>query len=155
MDQQSKIDIGMATALILFSVLVFVLSSGYPIPKSGLPVNAFPRILAGIMLVLSGALIVTAVRNRATRPLCFKGFTKGPKLIMVVTGILIGYILILKYMGFLLSSMLFMMMMLRLFGERRKGVLILLPAGFVAALYIIFQKLAMVPLPKGIMQGLF
>ena len=52
MDQQSKIDIGVATVLILLSVTVFILSSGYPVPNSGLPVNAFPRILAGIIFLL-------------------------------------------------------------------------------------------------------
>ena len=155
MDQQSKIDIGVATVLIILSVMVFILSSGYPVPKSGLPVNAFPRILAGIIFVLCGALIMSALKNEVKRPPCFEGFTKGTKLILIVICLLIGYILILKRVGFIMSSMLLMVILLLVFGERRKLILTLLPVGFVIGLYIIFQKFAMVPLPKGILKGIF
>ena len=154
MDQQSKIDVGVAVVLIVFSVTVFILSSGYPVPKSGLPVNAFPRILAGIILLLSGALIMSALKNEKKRPPCFEGFTKGPKLILIVIALLIGYIVLLKHGGFILTSIVFMVILLLVFGERRMLILTLVPICFVIALYIIFQTLAMVPLPKGILQGI-
>jgi hypothetical protein len=48
-----------------------------------------------------------------------------------------------------------MVILLLVFGERRKLILALVPIGFVISLYIIFQKLAMVPLPKGILKGIF
>ena len=147
MDQQSKIDIGVATVLILLSVSVFILSSSYPVPNSGLPVNAFPRILAGIIFLLSGVLIINAFRNKRKRPPCLEGFTKGPKLILIVIGLLIGYILLLQHGGFILTSILLMVLLLLVFGERRKLILTLVPICFVVALYIIFQKFAMVPLP--------
>ena len=155
MDQQSKIDIGVATLLIILSAVVFILSSGYPVPKSGLPVNAVPRMLAGIIIVLSGALVINALKNTVKRPLCFEGFTKGSKLILIVIGLLIGYILILKRLGFIISSILLMAILLLVFGERRKLILTIVPIGFVISLYIIFQKFAMVPLPKGILKGIF
>lgn len=155
MDQQSKIDIGVAAVLIILSVTVFILSSGYPVPKSGLPVNAFPRILASIIFLLSGALIISALRNVKKRPPCLEGFTKGPKLIVIVIGLLIGYILLLKHGGFILTSILLMVTLLLVFGERRKLILTLVPICFVITLYIIFQKFAMVPLPKGILKGIF
>jgi len=155
LDQQSKIDVGIAAVLIMFSILVFILSSGYPVPKSGLAVNAFPRILASIIIVLSIALIIEALRNKASRPRCFEGFTKGTKLIMIVIGLLSGYIFILPRLGFMISSIGLMAILLLVFGERRRPILFLVPIGFVLGIYIIFQKLAMVPLPKGLLKGIF
>lgn len=155
MDQQSKIDIGVAAVLILFSAAVFIVSRGYPVPKAGLAVNAFPRMLAGIIGLLSGVLIIQAVKHEPNRPPCITGFTKGLKLIIVVIGLLIGYIMLLKHGGFILTSILLMLILLLVFGERRKLILGLVPPGVVIALYIIFQKLAMVPLPKGLLKGVF
>ena len=155
MNQQSKIDIGVAVIFIILSIMVFLLSNGYPVPKKGLPVNAFPRILAGIITVLSVALIIRTLREKKYSPPCFEGFTKGVKLIFIVIGLLIGYILILKHLGFIISSILLMGILLVVFGERRKLILALVPTGFVIGVYIVFQKFAMVPLPKGILKGIF
>lgn len=155
LDQQSKIDVGIAAVMIMLSSMVFILSSGYPVPKSGLAVNTFPRILAGILSMLSIALIVEALRNKTSRPRCFEGLTKGIKLIVIVIGLLIGYIFILPRLGFTISSIGLMAILLLVFGERRKLVLTFVPPGFVLSIYILFQKLAMVPLPKGLLKGIF
>ncbi|MBD3306263.1 hypothetical protein GF339_07725 [candidate division KSB3 bacterium] len=154
-DQQSKIDIGVGIVLILLSVAVFALSSGYPMPKSGLPVRAVPRMLAGIITILSVVLIVSAWKTSQQRPPRFEGFTKGTYLILIVIALLIGYILILQRVGFIFSSMALMVILMFVFGERRTLILTSVPIGLVLGLYIIFEKLAMVPLPKGILKGIF
>jgi hypothetical protein len=48
-----------------------------------------------------------------------------------------------------------MVILMVVFGERRTLILTSVPIGLVLGLYIIFEKLAMVPLPKGILKGIF
>ncbi|AZR74475.1 hypothetical protein BBF96_14430 [Anoxybacter fermentans] len=155
MDQQSKFDILIAISLSLISFLVFWISKDFPTLQNGIGPSAFPKILAGLLIIFSIVLVFKAVRNESKRPAIFKGFTKGLKLILVVVIILISYIKVIEILGFILSSSLLLFILMFIFGEKRKMVLTLVPIGFTVILYLAFKKLAMVPLPEGIIEKLF
>ena len=68
------------------------------------------------------------------------------KFLLSVAGILVYY-LVMPYLGFILSSLLFLAAMFWLLGERRWQFILLLSAGTTFVLYGIFHQLLHVMLP--------
>ncbi len=66
---------------------------------------------------------------------------------------LLCYIVILPWIGFILSTMLFILAFILALDERRKTVLIISPLLITAAVIVVFAKFITMPLPKGI--GIF
>ncbi|MCE5264593.1 MAG: tripartite tricarboxylate transporter TctB family protein [Deltaproteobacteria bacterium] len=66
---------------------------------------------------------------------------------------LLVYIVILPWIGFILSTMLFILAFVLVLEERRKAVLIASPLLITAAVIVIFAKFITIPLPKGV--GMF
>jgi putative tricarboxylic transport membrane protein len=66
---------------------------------------------------------------------------------------LLWYIIIMPWIGFLLSTMLFVFAFVLALDERRKTVLIVSPLLITAAIIIVFAKFITMPLPKGV--GIF
>jgi putative tricarboxylic transport membrane protein len=63
------------------------------------------------------------------------------------------YIFIIPWIGFLLSTMLFILVFILALDERRKSVLIISPPLITAVIIIVFAKFITIPLPKGV--GIF
>jgi putative tricarboxylic transport membrane protein len=63
------------------------------------------------------------------------------------------YIVIIPWIGFLLSTMLFILTFILALDERRKTVLIISPLLITAAIIVVFAKFITIPLPKGV--GIF
>jgi len=61
----------------------------------------------------------------------------------------------LEVLGFVLSSFLLLITLMFIFGERRKIILLLVPLLFSVILYLVFDKIAMVFLPEGIIENFF
>jgi len=61
----------------------------------------------------------------------------------------------LEVLGFILSSFLLLIILMFIFGERRKIILLLVPLLFSVILYLVFNKIAMVFLPEGIIENFF
>ena len=155
MDQQSKIDIGVAIALSALGIVVIWLTRDFPVPKRGVGVSAFPRILSSLLILFSIMLIWQAIITRVKRPAIFTGITKGTKLNIVVLVLLIGYVAVLEHLGFLLASMCLLFVLMTLFGERRKIILLCVSIGLPLVLFLVFEKLAMVSLPQGVLKQFF
>jgi putative tricarboxylic transport membrane protein len=60
---------------------------------------------------------------------------------------LVLYIILLQYIGYFLSTLCFLVACIRIFGERRWRWFILSGGGLALVFYVLFQKLAGVPLP--------
>lgn len=153
----SKSDIIAAIFFIFLGLIFFWNSKSFPDSTREIGVGAFPRLLAGLLIILSIVLIINAIKNftLSKNPPLFKEFTKGQKFILVVIFALIIYIKILEPLGFILSSFLLLLTLMFIFGEKRKVILLFVPIGFSIILYVVFSKLAMVSLPEGIFENIF
>lgn len=103
----------------------------------------FPRILLGIMLVLSLAVMINARKEAALQ--VSWGVAVRMILVLTATG---GYVLAVSQAGFLLASIGFALILPPLLGYRR-----LLPILGVAALYplciwYLFDRVVRIPLPS-------
>jgi putative tricarboxylic transport membrane protein len=63
------------------------------------------------------------------------------------------YIILMQWIGFLLSTILFILAFILALDERRKTVLIISPLLITAAIIVVFAKFITIPLPKGV--GIF
>jgi hypothetical protein len=66
---------------------------------------------------------------------------------------LLCYIVILPWIGFILSTMLFILAFILALDERRKTVLVISPLLITAVIIVVFAKFITMPLPKGV--GIF
>lgn len=157
MKQNSKTDIIAAICLLLLSFFVLWISRSFPSSKTGIGVSAFPKLLAGLLIIFSIVIIVQAIKNSSfsKKEPIFEGFKKGHVLIIAVIIILIIYIQMLETLGFILSSFLLLITLMFIFGERRKIILLVVPLLFSVVLYLVFSKMAMVFLPEGIIENFF
>lgn len=79
-----------------------------------------------------------------------KGMSERTKMVFVLFGVTIVYLFSLKFLGFVLPTMLFLAACLYVFGVRN-GVFMLGYSVFLSTgLYLTFAKLFMIPLPRGI-----
>ena len=79
-----------------------------------------------------------------------KGLSEKTKMVFTLFGVTIVYLFSLNFLGFVLPTMLFLAACLYVFGVRN-GVFALGYSVFLSAgLYLIFAKLFMIPLPRGI-----
>jgi putative tricarboxylic transport membrane protein len=66
---------------------------------------------------------------------------------------LLGYIVLMPWIGFILSTMLFILTFILALKERRMKVLAISPVLITAAIIVVFAKFITIPLPKGV--GIF
>ncbi len=108
----------------------------------------FPRIVALVMVAISALVVIGGLRgNEETAG---KASRKG--LIRTFAGIatIAAYAVAIEPLGFIISTILFNLIILVLFGVRRPLTLMILPPSVSLIIYWVFYKLLMVPLPEGI-----
>jgi hypothetical protein len=106
--------------------------------------SIFPRLLAGIMLVSAIALLViTLVQRRAV--VNTQGMN-SPQ-VLIVVGIMVLYIVLLPYAGYILCSIALGSSLTFLLGYRRIVPLLVGSTVFTAAVFVVFSVFLKVPLP--------
>ncbi len=141
--------------LVLIAGYIFKESSGLMnVDKKDIGPGFYPNLIAGIMIILAIALFVQTLRNhepeekkKERSPMAIK-----PYIAMVL---LVLYIFLMNKIGFIITSVLFMMILTYLFfgTEFRKNLLpslcisVMVPVG----IYLLFHNLLKVPLPRGIL----
>jgi len=109
----------------------------------------FPFLLACLLIVLSIILLVQALRQSATGPSLRLIGAKGWQRIGTIFLVLVGFALALESAGYLISSFLLMVVLLRVIEPQKWGLVILLAGATALATYLIFARLLNVPLPQG------
>jgi len=137
---------------ILIAISIYFLKESNSLPPSSLRVPGsafFPRLICFAFLVFGGILIIRSLK---------KGEIEGKitliskqDLIRVLAVILLCviYIFSIPFLGFILTSILFIISLMFIFQVKRIGIIILW--GFLVTLiiYFIFKILLKVPLPVG------
>ena len=120
-------------------------------PGSGL----FPGLISLFLLFLSVALLVQDIRGKALpRRFDFRVTPGGVRAVIGFLLILV-YMVVMPYIGFLISSILFFGSIMWLVGERRSFRLLGFSCGMSLLIYVFFGELFQIPLPKmGLLWGL-
>lgn len=110
----------------------------------------FPLLISIFLMLLASNLAAKTVRNgraeKEQEKTTQSSTAARGKLLLSLAGIAVYY-LVMPYLGFIFSSLLFLAAMFWLLGERRWQMIALLSAGTTFALYGIFHQLLHVMLP--------
>lgn len=134
-----KPDVVLALLLILLSAGVYALSA--PMPKLA---AAFPRFLSVLLIVLSLILLMTSLRSADTAKLSINWRPVG-----TVVLVMVAYYYMLRYLGYIVSTIALTSSLYYVLGYRDKRVLILTSLGISIGLYLLFGLAFGVPLPRG------
>jgi putative tricarboxylic transport membrane protein len=122
--------------------------------------GAFPMVATGVMLLTGIANVVHALREQPTErqpgeSLWAKfGRELTPLVLVAFAAAILVYKLALEWTGFVLSSYVFLVVSMWLLGSRRLVLNLVVSALSLAAIYIVFQTVFSVVLPKGtLLQG--
>lgn len=141
-----KYDIGVSLALIGLAIWVY-LSTGTQGAAAPIGSELWPRILAVLLLILGGCLLLRSlVGESSPSPVSNR---EGLKRVGVAILILIGFAVLLQYVGFYFAGLFLIPSIMRLMHEKRPGVLIGITVGVLAFAYLVFEWLLRIPLPHG------
>ena len=139
-----------AGLLLVFAVGVFAYTFTFPQPVQDIDpgVTAFPRMVTVLIGVLS---VVLLVRPREGEPL-----PRGRAAIRVIVTVLLLslYAVVLDSVGFVITTVVFLLAELLLIGVRRVVLLVLVPLGVSLGLFYLFRVFLEVPLPVSGLWGL-
>ncbi|WP_028795736.1 tripartite tricarboxylate transporter TctB family protein [Thalassobaculum salexigens] len=148
-----------AVAVLLFSLAAFWQAyeiSGFDgLTEPGV----FPMLATGTMIVAALFILSDTARRRPdadTQAVTRRFFVDIlPIRHMVLIGLVLAYLLLLPMLGFIVSSALFLLAAFQYLWRRHVLVTVVLSAGALAAVYVIFRIVFQVVLPEGsLMRGL-
>jgi len=138
---------------VVVSLLILLEARTFPtLPDQPFGPGTFPTIIAILMLLGGGALILSGLRSRAP-VVALAGWIRTPggaRRMLAVPAFAIAYILLSKPIGFPIVVPVLLLLMLLNNGVRPL-VSVLTAAGASLAIWLLFGRLLMVPLPLGIL----
>ena len=136
---------------LLISIVFYLQSFIFPMSSEVGPA-VVPRLWIFTLVPLSLLLLVKTLRNK-------EGVEQaGPRVDIVLTfiGFLVVYLLVMNYVGYFLSTFIFMITGMIYLGYKNIKVMLITSATWIVFSYIIFYKILFVPLPLGKwFEGLF
>lgn len=143
-----KIDFILGLGFITFAMAVYYIA---PVQASGHSFRGispafFPRILAVMIILLGGLLSIQGLRSRNDEQLRFD--KKTMVRILIVSATAFAYLFIIPWLGYIISTMLFMTSMLTFYGAKKLQIIII-SIGMPLLLYFAFTRIMYVVLPVG------
>lgn len=146
------------TVFFIFAAVYFVMALQIPEFNDGfVSSDAMPKIYGIILMVLSAIQIFAALRLPKTKEDEKAGFVLIPE-VVITFAFLILYVLLLKPLGFVISTIIFLLGMITLFTPKEKRSvirIILISVIFSVVVYWLFAKVLTLSLPQGILKNIF
>ena len=137
--------VGMDLVTLLFYLLTFSLRVSKMAAESGATPRTLPRLWAFLM-VLASAGAYAAILRKDNKP--DKGFDRWVFALLVGLGSIVS-VMLFQWIGYYLSSAIFIVTVMVAMGEKNKLQLILTPIVWCAFTYFVFNKLLYIRLPVG------
>lgn len=115
------------------------------------PGPGFMPFFLGLFLAMLSALSIFFPDRRPKAPGFWNDWEKGQNIFYIFAG-LVGYLLLLKKLGFFLDTFLLMAFLFRHSGEKSYKRILMLSFATVIVIYIIFQRLLFIPFPPGLLK---
>ncbi|MGN1190135.1 MAG: tripartite tricarboxylate transporter TctB family protein [Candidatus Ornithospirochaeta sp.] len=106
----------------------------------------FPLIISIFLFILSISILASSLKENEKRKEKEKGDIKS---LLIFGLICVFYLLVLNFLGFVLSSILLLISLMILLGERRWWFIALVSIISTVVIYLLFAKYLSVMLPKG------
>lgn len=156
-EKKKGLNKGLLTAIpcLILSIVCLVCARTYPKLQADymlISASFFPTIVSIMMVVMSVIMLIEAiVKPKYAEPLTEsqkKGYLRG--LLAILNCIF--YVLIFKPVGYIISSMIAVFLMMLIFGNRKWKLMIIVSIVLPIVLYLVFFYLMQTALPAGILQ---
>lgn len=155
-----KISMATSVVFIVVAVFFFIISLSFPPGSNGaVGPGYFPRIMCVLVVILSCLNLINDVRGH--KKMVAKGekeeeltiFKKENLRVWITVGITLLYVIAVKAIGFVVSSIAFLFVLNTYFRvhQKSKVAFVIIPFAVVAVLYFIFHNLLHVVLPAGLL----
>ena len=146
--KRNWIDIVVSLCVYALTVFVFVYSASFKeTADNSLNPDVWPRIVCVLMSLAATAQLVNALRGKLTTEVT----VANKKEVIAAIALIILYAVLLKPVGYIITSIVLMVCLLGLFRVKKVWVYIVLPVVTTAAAYYLFHSLLRVPLPAGLL----
>ncbi|HLO12920.1 MAG TPA: tripartite tricarboxylate transporter TctB family protein [Pseudoneobacillus sp.] len=138
--------------LIVVAVLTINVAATFP-SLEGTDVGAayFPKMLSFILIGLSILLFIQSLREPKSEQSDSSSQTNNwKKTFLGIVGTIV-YTFIFHYIGFYIATILFLFAMMWMLGFKKIVVSIILSIGITLFIYVVFEMLLQVPIPKGVL----
>lgn len=138
--------------LIIFALAVIIHTQTFPSLDNGYPgPSLFPRVLAVLFILAGIGLIIQGIKKREKILKFDIGAVSrtGWINILFVLGAVVGYIFLADAIGFLILSFVIMMVLMKWLRAKTSWSLVM-SVSVTLAIYILFAKILLVPLPWGL-----
>jgi hypothetical protein len=147
----NKAELAAAGIVLAVGVSTLVAALRFPVLSAGVPGPGFLPTLISAGIIASGfVLVASALRGSATSPKPGWPSLAGWWRVGLMLVAMAFAFVFLDELGFLISTTLFMVLMIYALGERSWLMLLVVPPGAALALYFVFAVWLRVPLPKGL-----
>lgn len=144
-----KGNIIIASIFSAFAIFVIYMSLQLPPSKDGVPgPGTWPILISVIMLGAAITIIINAIRKNDGELLLN---TPNHIRVYITMGILVGYLVIMYYIGFFVSSVLMLYILITWFGEYKLLVRIITSLVVVTIVYLVFTQILNVPFRFGLL----
>lgn len=134
---------------VILGTAVFFMAGQLQVVKRGIGPGGYPQVVAVMMVILGSVLTLENVIGGFPKPVFELENVKGwLKTLILIVGTL-GYIWLLRKLGFLLLTPFFMAFSLILFGHRDWKRVAIIAVSTTAIVYLLFVKVFMIFLPSG------
>ncbi|OQX89022.1 hypothetical protein B6D60_00260 [candidate division KSB1 bacterium 4484_87] len=143
-------EVVIAYILIAISLYLYAQTFNFPTGKLSRAAGpaSMPRLLIYAMIFFSAWLIVDLIRHQSF--VNVKSEKKGFIQALSLVGIMTGYLLVINYLGYFISTFIFLISGIYVMSYRRHWIVFLFAIGFLLLAYVAFIKVLQVPLPRGI-----
>ena len=144
------VEIGLAAVILVFGLVVVVDSYrlGASWGEDG-PLPGYFPFYVGLLICISSAMVLfRGIRNRALAEESFVSRGELKKILVVLVPSII-YVAVIAYLGFYVSSVLFIAYFMRSLGKYSWLMVVSVPVGVIVTFFLTFEIWFSVPLPKG------
>ena len=160
MKNERKLDItaGLICVVLALLILFVAIPLGVQEPKKvkfvALSPSYYPRLVTYFLLFFGLLLVALRFFNKDTQHPIFENsfWRQNIKALLVIVAVLFLYYATLNYLGFVVSSIIALLALLFIAGERKLWALVLIPLGLPFALYYFFTHVANIPIPAGVLE---
>lgn len=156
-----KYNIISSIALIIFSIALYLYASTFPVREGRIAVlnpGFYPKLLAAVLGGLALILLISSlIQHAKTTKKFWDGTSKNSLILLGITlGMLILYPIFLQYVGFTITTFMFILGLIFCLSDREKyGIPVIFVVSFATTtvIYLVFKLFLKIPFPRGIFFG--
>ena len=152
-DTKKAADFIISILLLILSAFLFLNASGMPSAEKGIGPGDYPMFICAVLFFLALLQLISVIISAKGIPLIdFRAVnTRYLVRTLIMAALTFVYYKLMKPVGFLITTPLYLFASFMLFGYKRKVKGVVIALVFSVAVYILFSRVFMVFLPRGIL----